>query len=135
MDAITGLDSTAPTHSINNGDGEMTHTRPLTPDVLFYIGPTYRPISKLIRSQIPGSHKGLQSSDSSGSTNINTDINLDFEENSPFQEGVISEAYQRPDTLFSQKPQELNSLVNTSVLVQKFLSKQADIDKILKVIK
>ena len=29
--------------------------------------------------------------------NINTDNNLDFKENSPFQEGVISEAHQRPN--------------------------------------
>ena len=72
---------------------------------------------------MPGSHEGSQSSDSSGSTNINTDINLDFEENSPFQEGVISEAYQRPNKLFFQEPQELHSLVNTSTFVQKFLPK------------
>ena len=75
-----------------------------------------------------------QSSDSSGSTNINTYINLDFEENSPFQEGVISEAYQRPDKSFFQEPHELNDLINTSNLIQKFLPKQTDIDKILKVI-
>ena len=33
-----------------------------------------------------------------------------------------------------QEPLELHSLVNTGNLVQKFLPKQADIDKILKVI-
>ena len=72
--------STAPTHSINNADEGMTHTRPLIPDVPFYPGPTYRPPPKLITSQMPGSHEGSQGSDSSGSTNINTGINLDFEE-------------------------------------------------------
>ena len=66
--------------------------------------------------------------------NINPDINLDFEENSPFEEGVISETFQRPDKTFFQDPKELNDLINTGDLVQKFLSKQADIDKILKVI-
>ena len=65
---------------------------------------------------------------------INLELNRDLEENSPFQEGVIFEAYQRPDKLFFCKPQELNSLVNTGRLVQKCLPKQADIDKILKVI-
>ena len=34
------------------------------------------------------------------SQNINPDINLEFEENSPFQEGVISETFQRPDKYF-----------------------------------
>ena len=53
---------------------------------------------------MPRSHERSKSSDSSESTNINTDINLDFEENSPYQEGVISEAYQTPDKSFFQKP-------------------------------
>ena len=70
--------------------------------------------------------------ESSPSTeNISSDINLDFEENSPFQEGIISEAYQRQDKSFFQ---ELNDLINASNLIQFFLPKQADIDKILKVI-
>ena len=83
---------------------------------------------------MPRSHESLQSLDSSQSTNINRDINLDFEENSPFQEGVISEAYQRPNKSFFQEPQELNNLGNTSNLIQEFLPKQRDIDKILKMI-
>ena len=91
-------------HSVNNADEGMTHTRPLIPDVPFHPGPTYRPPPKLIRSHIPRSHESSQSSDSSGGTNINTDINLDFEENSSFQEGDISEAYNRPDKSFFQEP-------------------------------
>ena len=59
----------------------------------------------------------------------------DFEENSPFQEGVISETYQRLDKSYFQKPQELESLINTGRLVQKFLPKQPDIDKTLKICK
>ena len=42
------------------------------------------------------------------------------------------ETYQRPDKLFLQEPQELEGLIYTGNLTQKFL--QADIDKILKVI-
>ena len=75
----------------------MTHTRPLIPDVPFHPSPTHRPPPKLIRSNMPRSQKNSQSSESS-------DINLNFEENSPFQEGVISEAYQRPDKSFFQEP-------------------------------
>ena len=52
----------------------------------------------------------------------------------PFQEGVISEDYERPDEAFFQETKELNDLVNTCNLIQTFYSKQADIDKILKVI-
>ena len=35
---------------------------------------------------------------------LDTDINMDFEENSPYQEGVISEMYQRPNRSYFQKP-------------------------------
>ena len=41
--------------------------------------------------------------------------------------------YQRPDRSYFQEPQELESLINPSILVQKFLLKQADIDKLLKI--
>ena len=61
-------------------------------------------------------------------------IDTEFEENSLYQEGIISKTYQRPDKSYFQEPRDLASLVNTDKLVQKFLPKQADIDKILKVI-
>ena len=67
---------------------------------------------------MPRNQESSQSSTSTG--NINPDINLDFEENSPFQEGIISEAYQRLDKSFFQEPKDLNDLVNTSNLIQKF---------------
>ena len=108
----------------------MTHTRPLIPDVPFHPGPMYR-LPKPIRSNVPGSQESSQSSPSS--ENISQDINLDFEENSPFLEGIISEAYQRPYKSILQEPKELNDCINTSNLIQKFLPKQTDIDKILKV--
>ena len=44
------------------------------------------------------------------------------------------EIYQRPHKSYFQEPKDLESLINTCNLVQKFLLKQADIDKILKVI-
>ena len=65
---------------------------------------------------------------------LDTDINTDFKENSPYQEGVISEMYQRPNTSYFQEPLEMDSLICTGKLVQKFLPKEADIDKILKII-
>ena len=63
------------------------------------------------------------------------DRNVDIEENSPFQEGIISETYERPDTSYVQEPYELKDLIDTSKLIQKFLPKQMDIDKILDIIK
>ena len=49
------------------------------------------------------------------------DINKDFEENSPYQEGVISETYQRPDKSYLLEPPELADLITTNNLVQKYL--------------
>ena len=65
---------------------------------------------------------------------LDLEINKDFEENSPYQEGIISEIYQRPDKSQLVDPPELIDLVNTEKIVQKYLPKQTDIDKILKVI-
>ena len=61
--------------------------------------------------------------------------NVDIEENSPFQGGIISEIYERLDTSYVQEPQELKDLIDTTKLIQKFLLKQMDIDKILDIIK
>ena len=57
-------------------------------DILFYPDPTLRPPPKPLRIHT-----------SEGQENIDNkpEINIDFEENSPFQEGVISETYQKPD--------------------------------------
>ena len=68
-------------------------------------------------------------------TDVGTDPNQDFEENSPYQEGIITEMYESPDQSYIEEPQGLADLVNTSKLVQKYLPKQTDIDKILDVIK
>ena len=86
------IHSKDPMHSINNADEGMTHTRPLIPDVPFHPGPTYRPPPKPIRSNMPRNQESSQSSP--GAENINADINLDFEENSLFQD---CEAYYRQD--------------------------------------
>ena len=63
------------------------------------------------------------------------DRNVDIEENFPFKEGIISEIYERPDTSYIQEPPELKDLIDTTKLIQKFLPKQMDIDKILDIIK
>ena len=46
---------------------------------------------------------------------------MDFEENSPYQEGIISETYQRPNKSYFQEPPALESLVSTGKLVQVFI--------------
>ena len=63
------------------------------------------------------------------------DRKVEIEENSPFQEGIILEIYERPDNSYMQEPQELTDLIDTTKLIQKYLPKQMDIDKILDIIK
>ena len=70
--------------------GKITSNNPLIPDVPFHPGPVYRPPPKTIRHDT--SIQGSQSSPDI--ENINPNINFDFEENSSFQEGVISEMFQ-----------------------------------------
>ena len=60
---------------------------------------------------------------------------IEIEENLPFQENIISEVYERPDKLYFQEPIELKDLIDTNNIVQRFLPKQTDIDKILEIIK
>ena len=104
----------------------MHHTtnRPSPPYCNPYVRPPPRPpdVTYLVDSQ-----KDL----------LDTDIDrkVDIEENSPFQEGIISETYERPDRSYVQEPYELKVLIDTTKLVQKFLPKQMDIDKILDIIK
>ena len=69
------------------------------------------------------------------SPNLEQHPNVDFEENSPHQEGIIAEMYVTPDESYLEQLQELTKLVNTSKVVQKYLPQQADIDKILDIIK
>ena len=65
---------------------------------------------------------------------LDLDINNYFEENSPYQEGIIVETYQRPDKSQLLEPPELADFINTNNLVQKYLPEQTDMDKILKII-
>ena len=67
--------------------------------------------------------------------NLITDPNIDFEENSPHQAGIISETYDSQDKPYIGELHELADLVDTSKLVQKFLPKQADIDNIRDIIR
>ena len=48
---------------------------------------------------------------------------------------MISETYERPDKSYIQEPTKLKDLIDNTKLIEKFLPKQVDIDKILDVIK
>ena len=68
---------------INNG-------KSLSPDVPLLSYPLHEPLQKKKNITSPNVQK--------------PEINLDIEENSPFQEGIISELIQRLDKSFFQNP-------------------------------
>ena len=82
----------------------MTIKNPLIPDVSFHPGSVYRPPPKPIKEDM----SYPQSSQSSTNIeDINPNINFDFKENSPFQEGVMSETFQRLDKSFLSGTQRI----------------------------
>ena len=112
-----------PTH-IPQQIGPKIQHRPTLPYHDPYVRPPPRPPDT---SDSLDSQKDLLDNDS--------DRKVEIEENLPFQEGIILEIYERPDNSYVQEPQELTDLIDTTKLIQKYLPKQMDIDKILDIIK
>ena len=114
---------------------QMEQSRENIPEQIYV---PQKPIIPMYPNQIPNPTPKLPErviqNDRQTDLELDLEINRDFEENSPYQEGIISEIYQRPHKSQLVDPPELTDLVNTERIVQKYLPKQADIDKILKVI-
>ena len=107
-------------HTSTIHDRRINNNRSFSPDVLLHL--LHKPLLKC-----QDMDKAIPNSNSSS-------INLDIEENSPFQEGIISETIQRLDKMFFQKPKSLEDIIGMGNLIHKFLPKQMDINKILQII-
>ena len=107
-----GIESKMPKSMIDILRSEM-----LPPYVIPQIRPPPKPPDNLPKKQVVESLK------------------IEIEENTPFQESIISEVYERPDKSYFQELIELKDLIDTNNIVQQFLPKQTDIDKILEVIR
>ena len=114
-------------HTTNNANDRMVNNNPFIPDV-----PSH--LDLLLRSKQPIKQNITRKQNSQNEQNISPNINFDFEENSTFQEAIMSETFQRPDKSFFQNPKELGDLINKGNFTHKYLPKQMDIDKILEVI-
>ena len=122
----TGPGSSEPTPIIINGEAvdpilpkpisEIPRSEILLPYLLPQNRPPPKPPDQLINKQDIGNTK------------------TDIEENSPFQENIIPEIYERPDKLYFQEPVKLKDLIDTRNIMQWFLPKQTEIDKILEII-
>ena len=108
-------------HCTNSTSDRLINNNPFMPDVPLHLDLLLRaPKQQTIKQ-------------SAQEINPNPNINFDFEENSPFQEGIMSETFQRLDKSFCQNPKELGDLISKENLIHKFLPKQTDINKILEV--
>ena len=107
-------------HTSAAHDRVINNDKSFSPDVLLHPPHRSLPRQQNVEKVIPN--------------NSNSGSNLDIEENSPFQEGVISETIQRLHKMFFQKPKSLDDIIDMGNLIHKFLPKQMDIDKILQII-
>ena len=81
-----------PQHTSATCDRGINNDKSFSPDVLLHL--LHKPLLK------------QQDVDKTIPNNNSSSINLDIEENSPFQEGVISETIQRLDKMFFLKTKE-----------------------------
>ena len=79
---------------------EIPRTEMLPP----YLVPQIRPPPKLL--------------DNSSKKQVAESLKIEIEENSPFQESILSEVYERPDKSYFQEPIELKDLIDTNNIVQ-----------------
>ena len=114
-------------HTTNNVNDRMVNNNPFIPDVPFHPDPLLRP-KQPIKQNITCEQNSQNVEGNS------PNINIDFKGYSPFQEGIMSEAFQRLDKSFFQNPKELGDLINKGNFIHKYLPKQMDIDKVLEVI-
>ena len=83
-----------PHHTNTVHDRGINNDKTFSPDVLLHPDPLHTPLQK------------QQNVDKLFPTNQDTGINLDIEENSPFQEGIISETIERLDKMFFSKSEK-----------------------------
>ena len=98
-------------HSTNSVSDRLINNNPFMPDVPFHLDLLLRALKQQTIKQ------------NTQEINPNPNINFDFEENSPFQEGIMLETFQRLDKSFFQNPKELGDLLNKENLVHRFLPK------------
>ena len=83
-----------PQHTNITCDRGVNSDKSFSPDVLLHPDPLRTPLPK------------QKNVDKLFLTSQDTGINLDIEENSPFQDGIISETIQRPDKMFFSKSEK-----------------------------
>ena len=122
QDTIPKVDK-IPTKTEKEKDSKPPHSpvvnQQLPQGLVIPLGTIVPPLSTHSSVRLPP--KPPNAEDVTSSPNLGQDPNVDFEENSPHQEGIITETYVVPDKSYLEQPQELTKLINTSKVVQKYL--------------
>ena len=103
---VTGK-TNRPQHTNGTCDRGINNDKSFPAGVLLHPDPLHKPLPK--------------QQNAVSLINQNTGINLDIKENSPFQEGIISETIQRLDKSYFQNPKRLEDLIDMGNLIHKFL--------------
>ena len=90
----------------NTHDRAIYNNNPFLPDVPLHLDLLHKPSSP---------------HENTNKINHYPNINLDFEENMPGHEGIISETIQRPDKSLFQNQKELEDLIDKGNLIHRFL--------------
>ena len=90
-------------HTKNKANDRIVNNNPFMPDVPFHPDLLLRPPKQPIKQNMTCKQNSRNVQD------INPNINFNFGENSPLQEGVMSETFQRPDKSFFQDPKQLET--------------------------
>ena len=120
------VDQVNSVHRDETGNSQMEQSRENIPKQIYV---PQKPIIPKYPNQMPKPIPKLPERVIQTDLDLDLDINKDIEENSPYQEGIISEISGRPHKLQLVDPPELTDLINTENVVQKYLPKQADIEK------
>ena len=74
-------------HTANNANDRIVNNNPFIPDVPFHLDPLLRPPKQPIKQNM------MHNQNSENVQDISPNINFDFEENSPFQEGACQKHF------------------------------------------
>ena len=96
-------------HSTNSASDKLINNNPFMPYVPLHLDqllrtPKQQPVKQNIQE-------------------INPKINFDFEENLSFQEGIMSETFQRQNKSFFENQKALGDLINKENLIHELLPK------------
>ena len=113
---------------VNSGQRDEIRKSQMAQSIENILEQTYLPQKPIIpmhpirmSNPIPKLPERVIQNDRQTDLELDLEINRDIEENLPYQEGIISEIYQRPHKSQLVDPPELTDLVNTERIVQKYL--------------